>query len=141
MQTVFQRLFECLDTLIPDLPTLTEGQSFYAPPRLSGDMAVHLDVSKVALPLIQLEIAHDEVRGGEDHPAPWLVVRANVDMKTAEILAIHDQWSYEIDFAQKDNRNTLRRNSANLMAVNWLALMGHLGTVFHSTSANLVQEA
>lgn len=139
MQTVFQRLFSCLDGLIPNLSTLSEGDSLYAPPRIAGDMAVHLAVSAVALPVIELEIAHDEVKGNEERPAPWIVIRVDVTAKTAEILAIQDQWRYEVAFSQEDKPNP-QRTSMNLYAVNWLTLMEHLGTVFHPTATNLVQK-
>lgn len=127
--TIYSRLYQRLDDLIPNLTGLTEGGTFYASPRIEGDLSMYCTVAKVALPVIELELAHDEVVNGEEQPAPWMVFRVDTLNKTAELLAVQDEWRYEVIYSDADRPNP-RRAPMNLFAVNWLTIMLNLHSVF-----------
>ena len=127
--TVFARLYERLNDLFPNLPNFVEGSAFCASPRIKDDWAIYCDVSKVHHPVIELELAHDQVVNGNDQPAPWMVFRVNTELKTAELLVLQDEWRYEV-INSDVNRPNSRRAPMNLYAVNWLTTLLGLQSVF-----------
>jgi len=127
--TLYARLYERLSDLIPSLALLAEGATFYAPSRVPGDMAMYCSVSKVYGAIIEIELAHDQVVNGEDQPAPWMVFRVDTVSQTAELLAVQDEWRYEVVYSDTDRPNP-RRVPMNLFAVNWLTIMSSLYVVF-----------
>lgn len=138
--TIYARLFERLDDLIPNLATVREGDTFYAPPKIDGDMAMFCSVSKADSPVIELELAHDEVVNGEEQPAPWMVFRVDMQNKTAELLAVQDEWRYEVVYSETDRPNP-RRSPMNLFAVNWLTIMLNLHSVFQPVATPVSLQA
>ena len=138
--TIYSRLYQRLDDLIPNLACATEGGTFYAPPRIKGDMAMYCTVAKVAMPVIELELAHDQVVNGEEQPAPWMVFRVDTLNETAELLAVQDQWRYEVVYSDCDLPNP-RRAPMNIFAVNWLTIMLNLHSVFQPIEAPITLTA
>lgn len=134
MLTVYQRLYRNLITLIPQLETPVEGAAYYAPPRIAGDIALHCAVSKVEGGTFEVEIAHDELKGDQIRPAPWLALRANPECKSAELLVLQDQWSYEVVTSDRNILNP-RRSVMTTAALNHLAMMIHLGGAFRAVDA------
>lgn len=135
--TIFSRLYERLDDLIPNLTGATEGSIFHASPRIEGDMSMYCTVAKVAMPVIELELAHDEIVDGKEatwKPAPWMVFRVDTLNRTAELLAVQDEWRYEVIYSETDRLNP-RRVPMNVLAVNWLAIMINLQSVFRPIAA------
>jgi uncharacterized protein YqiB (DUF1249 family) len=84
--------------------------------------------------VIELEMAHDQVVKGEEQPAPWMVFRVDVVKQQAELLAVQDEWRYEVVYSE-DNRANPRRIPMNLFAVNWLTIMLNLHSVFQPVVA------
>lgn len=138
--TIYARLYERLADLIPNLDSVTEGSTFYAAPRVEDDMSIYCAVSKVAKTVIELELAHDQVVNGEEQPAPWMVFRVDMVNKTAELLAVQDEWRYEVVYSDTDRPNP-RRVPMNLFAVNWLTIMLHLHSVFQPVASPAVSLA
>lgn len=134
MLTVYQRLYRNLITLIPQLETPVEGAAYYAPPRIAGDIALHCAVSKVEGETFEVEIAHDELKGDQIRPAPWLALRANPAHKSAELLVLQDQWSYEVVTSDRNVTNP-RRSVMTVTALNHLAMMINLGGAFRAVDA------
>lgn len=134
MQTVYQRLYANLIILIPQLESPMEGAEYYAPPRVAGEMALHCAVSKVDETTFEVEIAHDELKGGQIQPAPWLTLRADSEHKTAELLVLQDQWSYEVVMSDRSIPNP-RRSAMTVASINHLAMMINLGGAFRAVDA------
>lgn len=134
MLTVYHRLYRNLILLIPQLETPVEGAVYYAPPRMAGDFALHCAVSRVDGGTFEVEIAHDELKGGQIRPAPWLALRANPINKSAELLVLQDQWRYEVVTSDRNIPNP-RRSILTTAALNHLALMINLGGAFRSVDA------
>lgn len=132
--TVYKRLFERLADLIPHLTTPREGASFYAPPRVEGDIASYCTVSRVQGSIFELEIAQDTVVEGREQPAPWMVFRVDAAGGTAELLAVEDLWRYEVVYSD-DGAPNPRRSQMNLFAINNLTAMLNLGGVFRLVDA------
>ena len=132
MSTTLQaRLFERLADLIPDLTAVREGSTFYAPPRLEGDIASYCTVAARRGAVVELELAHDIMKGDEGVPAPCLTLRVDVSARTAEVLAVQDDWKYEVVYSDSGAPNP-KRSAMNLYAVNWLAMMINLGGAFRA---------
>ncbi|MBO0501758.1 MULTISPECIES: hypothetical protein [Betaproteobacteria] len=131
---LFHRLYQRLSDLVPDLANVTLGSTFFAPPRIAGDMSIYCSVSSVQDGVIELEMAHDQVVKGEEQPAPWMVFRVDVANQQAELLAVQDEWRYEVVYSE-DNRANPRRIPMNLFAVNWLTIMLNLHSVFQPVAA------
>ena len=55
--TLYKRLFDRRADPIPDLNPSTEGASFYAPPRVEGDITSYYAVSNVRGSVCGIEIA------------------------------------------------------------------------------------
>jgi hypothetical protein len=127
--TIYARLYRSLSELFPNLPRLTEGSSFCTAPRIPDDWAIYCSVSKVTLPIIELELAHDQVVDGQDQPAPWMVFRIDTQSETAELLVMQDQWRYEVVYCDA-NRPNPRRTPMNFYAANWLTTLLGLHSVF-----------
>lgn len=134
MPTVFQRLYSNLILLIPQLESPMEGAAFYAHPRVAGDIALHCLVSKVNGLTFEVEIAQDELVGGQVCPAPWLALRADAERKTAELLVLQDQWRYEVVMSDRSVPNP-RRSLMTITAINHLAHMLDLGGAFRPVDA------
>lgn len=132
--TLYKRLFERLTDLIPNLTAPREGASFYAPPRVEGDIASYCTVSKVQGSVCEVEIAQDTLVNGREQPAPWMVFRVDSAAGVAELLAMEDQWRYEVVYAEDDTPNP-RRSQMNLFAVNNLTAMLNLGGAFRPVDA------
>lgn len=131
---LFHRLYQRLSDLVPNLDNVTQGCTFFAPPRGAGDMSIYCSVSSVQGGVIELEMAHDQVVEGEEQPAPWMVFRVDVANQQAELLAVQDEWRYEVVYSE-DNRTNPRRIPMNLFAVNWLTMMLNLHSVFQPVAA------
>lgn len=132
MPTTLQaRLFERLADLIPNLTEVREGSTFYAPPRLEGDIASYCTVARKRGDVVELELAHDVMKGSEGIPAPCLSLRVDMASRTAEVLAVQDDWRYEVVYSDSGVPNP-KRSALNLYAVNWLAMMINLGGVFRA---------
>ena len=138
MLTVNQRLYANLIHLVPQLESPVDGAAFYAPPRIEGDIALHCAVSKVEGDTYEVEIAHDELKGGQIRPAPWLTLRANRQRKSAELLVLQDQWSYEVVTSDRNIPNP-RRSVMTVAAINHLAVMINLGGAFRAVDAPVTE--
>lgn len=132
--TIFHRLYDRLNDLIPNLDAVNAGSTFFAPPRVAGDMSIYCAVARIDKGVIELEMAHDQVVNGEDQPAPWMVFRVDTVNKQAELLAVQDDWRYEVVYSEA-NRANPRRLPMNLFAVNWLTIMQNLYSVFQPVAA------
>ena len=112
MHTTLQaRLFERLADLIPGLEGASEGCTFFAPPRSTGDIASYCGVSAREGHVLELELAHDELVGAEAVPAPCLTFRVDVDAKLADVLVVHDEQRYEVVVADSPWRTRSARQS------------------------------
>ena len=131
---LFDRLYQRLADLVPNLDNVTVGSTFFAPPRIAGDMSIYCSVSGAQDGVIELEMAHDQVVDGVEQPAPWMVFRVDTVNKQAELLAVQDSWRYEVVYSE-DNRANPRRIPMNLFAVNWLTIMLNLHSVFQPIAA------
>jgi len=129
--SVAARLFERLVDLIPDLPAVGEGDTFYAPARVEGDLASYCTVARRIDDVVDLELAHDVIVRDKDVPAPCLSLRVDLTACQAEVLAVQDEWRYEVVYSDTGATNPKRR-SLNLYAVNWLSMMLHLGGAFRA---------
>jgi hypothetical protein len=126
MPAINSRIYKCLDELIPDLPHVKLGQSFFATPRIKDDMAFFCSITKNDSEIIELELAHDQVVNGEARPARWMSLTLNTDTKTAELLDLHEDGFI---YSQK-NINSSRKTSINIFVVNWLNIILHIQSSF-----------
>ena len=132
--TLYQRVFDRLTDLIPNLTSPREGASFYAPLRVDGGIASYCTVSKVEGSVCEVEIAQDTLVNGKEQPEPSMVFRVDSAAGVAELLVMEDQWRYEVVYAEDDTPNP-RRSQMNLFAVNNLTAMLNLGGAFHPLDA------
>lgn len=135
---VYARLYAQLTDLVPALLAAKEGDSFYAPPRLKGDIASYCLVSHVAPAGCNIQISHDTQAEGQVVAAPSLLFRANHASKTAELLEVEDHWSYEAAYTDGGGENP-RRSQMNVYGSNNLAAMIMLDVVFRTTDAAVEQ--
>lgn len=134
-QSIYGRLFDRLDALIPNLPQTQPGDAFVAPPKIKGDMTVYCTVTSVEGSHVCLQLAHDQSPNDEAMPAPWMEFRVDLTSQVAELMALEDEWRYEVAYSNDDQPNP-RRSTMNLFAVNWLTIMLNLQSVFqHGTVA------
>ena len=131
--TVYHRLFERLNDLIPNLTSLTEDATFYAPPRLKGDVALHCTVCNVVGKVFELAFLQEEADVEKIETKLWMVFRVHASDKTAELLVMEDQWAYELVLENGDLNP--RRSQMNFFAVNCLATVINLGGAFRSVNA------
>ena len=129
MPTVYHRIFDRLNELVPHLSKTAEGSAFYGSPKQANDMAIYLQITKVNGNYMELEVTHGQVVHGEDQPAPWMVFRVDFVNATAEILAVEDSFRYEIIYTPSNLVNP-RRAPMNLFALNWLTILYHTQSNF-----------
>lgn len=129
--TVYARLYDRLSDLIPGLATAPEGGTFYAPPHLSGDMAIFCQVSAIEGRIRTIELADDHVIDGQPMPAPWITLRVDTVGQVAEVIALQDSFRYEVVYAGGNVVNP-RKAQINLFAVNWLQVMLNLQVAFQA---------
>ena len=132
--SVQRRLFDRLADLIPAIKAPLEGATFYAPPRIAGDIACYAVVRGVVGRSCELEIAHDSMLDGRPAPSPWMSFKVDVAAETAELLAIEDQWRYEVLYCSRNSVNP-RVAQLNAYALNCLAVILNLGGGFRAVDA------
>jgi hypothetical protein len=116
--TVYAALYERLSNLLPDLRTLAIGQSFVAPPRVTGDLTLFCRVSKVDRGVIELVISHDQ------DSCPWIVFEVDPVRQMASVLLLNET-------------PPAKGRSMNLLATNLLSIMVHLGIAFRPSTLKL----
>lgn len=127
--SIYARLFDRLDALIPNLSEAQSGDTFVAHPKIPGDMTVYCTVTSVSGGHICLDLAHNQAPEDETMPAPWMAFRVDTTSEVAELMALEDEWRYEVAYSTQDQPNP-RRQTMNLFAVNWLTIMHNLQSVF-----------
>lgn len=137
---LYQRLYDRLIALIPQLSDPRERSSFFAPPRIKGDIALYCSVTRVTETSCEVEIAQDVMVEGRPQPAPWMAFRIDRQACAAELMVIEDQWRYEVVYADDGTPNP-RQAQMNLFAVNGLAVMLNLGGVFRPVDVVATVEA
>ena len=131
--TVYHRLFERLNDLIPNLTSPLEDATFYAPPRLKGDVALHCTVCNVVGKVFKLAFSQDETIKTK----PWMVFCVNANDQTAELIVMQDPWAYEL--VLENCELNPRRSQMNVFAVNCLSTVINLGGTFHYVTASAVE--
>jgi len=134
LPTVYHRLYARLRELIPHFERAKVGAEFFAAPRVAGDMAMTCRVADIQRTVLVLELRHDQLVNGEAPTAPWLVFNANTLFGTAELVAVNDEWVYPAGASGISPSNT-QRLSMNTYAVNWLASMQNLHSIFRPAPA------
>lgn len=129
LPTIFNRLYHRFEDLIPHIASLHVGDSFFAPPRQPGDLAVYCSVSSVDGFLVEVEVAQDHFVGTDTQPSPWMVFRLDHLNQSAELLVIQDEFKYEVIYTEA-NRISPRRLPMNLYALNWLNVLYHIQFAF-----------
>ena len=132
--SLYARLYSALADLIPDFPHVKEGQSFFAPSRQADDMSIFCSIAAVNESFMLVEFANDQV--AKQSPSPWMQLRVNFNDKTAELLAVEDDFRYEVIYSDS-NAVSPRRNSMNLFALNWMNIFIHTQSGFTSVEQSL----
>jgi len=127
------RLFERLSDLIPGLHHAAEGSAFYAPPRIHGDLASLCCVVARQDNVVQLELAHDELVGTDEVPAPCLTLRVDLAGRLASVVSMQDASRPGVGYTDVGTSPS-QRLATNLYVANWLAMMIHLGGAFQPVS-------
>lgn len=133
-KTLYQRLFDRLTDLVPNLSDAQRGQTFRAPPKIAGDMEIFCTVALADGSNIELLIAHDQ--SGAADPAPWMTFTVNLAERTGEVVAIMDDWKYEAAYSDT-NAPSPRRVPMNTMALNWFTIMLNQGAQFETCPASV----
>jgi hypothetical protein len=132
MQTLYARIFACLDNLIPGLPDIsTAGAAFYAPAPYPGDMALFCNVAACRDDILELEMANDSAVRGSDQPSQWMKFKIDRRTKTACVLACQSGTRYETvgDATIYPHSARLPLNS---FAANWLSILVNRHLAFQS---------
>lgn len=143
MNSVYSRIYQHLQDLLPDLANQAEGASFFAPPRLPGDWSLYCGITKNTGTFMEIEIAHDQTLNGLDHAAPWMVFKIDHASKTAELLKFQDERSYET-VRPCDSQHAGKRSNLNMFAANWLHVLMGMAFIFQPVAAadvNLLEKA
>lgn len=131
-KTLYQRLFDRLSDLVPNLSAAQSGQTFRAPPKIAGDMEIFCTVAAADGRKIELQIAHDQHETAD--PAPWMTFAVDLAESTSEVLAVMDDWKYEAAYSDA-NAPSPRRVPMNTMALNWFTIMLNQGAHFEPCPA------
>ena len=131
-KTLYQRLFDRLSDLVPNLSAAQSGQTFRAPPQIVGDMEIFCTVVAADGRKIELQIAHDQ--HATTDPAPWMTFTVDLTEGTGEVLAVMDDWKYEAAYSDA-NAPSPRRVPMNTLALNWFTIMLNQGAHFQHCPA------
>jgi uncharacterized protein YqiB (DUF1249 family) len=143
MNSVYSRIYQHLQDLLPDLENQTVGASFYAPPRLPGDWSLYCGITTNAGSVMEIEIAHDQTMHGLDQAAPWMVFKVDHASKTAELLKFQDERSYET-VRPCDGVHAGKRSNLNMFAANWLHVLMGMAFMFQpvaNADVNFLEKA
>jgi hypothetical protein len=132
---VYSRMFARLDDLVPGLSSISDDLTYFAAPRSPGETALFCSVSLCQADILELELAHDEVVGGIEHPSPWMKFRVNRARRTASLVAYQAGSHYEI-VGDETIYPTCRHLPLNLFAVNWLGILVNLQFAFRAIAPN-----
>lgn len=130
--TFYDRLYDRLTDLIPDVEKARAGTAFYAAPPKPDDMAVFCQILDVQGPLRLIQIAKDK-NNAAGQPVPWFTLRVDTANRLAEVLEMENEQGYSAAYAR--SQASPRRYRLNLLAVNWLQFMIGFELRFQSVDA------
>jgi uncharacterized protein YqiB (DUF1249 family) len=120
--TVYTRMFERLNDLIPGFQSISAGAVFSAQPRIEGEVTIFCHVTEAEGNMLLIELSGDRTNKTPELISPWLKVRVDITKRLAEVLEMEDAFSYQVVYVGAQAVNS-RRDQINLFAMNWLQVM------------------
>ena len=121
--TVNQRLFDCIESLVPGLRSVS-GRVLFAPAKGPVDLSTYVAVSHAEDGSLVVEIAEDnpvKTRRSEG----CIRLRVDPDARFAEVIEI--EWEFGFAVVYGDGRVHPRRPQINRFAANWLQSLASFG--------------
>lgn len=129
---LYSRMYSRIDDLVPGLAHVeTPGAAFYAPPKTPADLALFCNVSSCEGDTLEVELAKDEIKNGNEQRTQWMKFRLDRKARTACLIACQtalgkESVQYETIYPQP------RFLPLNCFAVNWLGILLNLQFVFRA---------
>ncbi len=131
MATVYSRLYERLNDLIPQIEATKYDSVLFATSRHKDDLSIFCEILVNPDKTLTVQIAHDKISDGNAHPAPWMEFKVSPTSLSAELLTIQDEWCDQILYDRHNTTtSTHQRAAKNILALNWLTTILNQQMVF-----------
>ena len=127
MRDRFDRIYEQLEELIPDLRELKQGD--YRKSESGGFMDLHLDVLSRTEKELRIALSHNFKQYGDTIADPDMEIRVYLipDWRKAEALTYQDQWMFNRVYPEPDKVNLKNKRSLNSFLTQWLKNLKNQG--------------